>query len=47
MKALVATGELVQTKGGRVGLPDKMDLVVGRLETHASGYGFETREGGR
>jgi ribonuclease R len=40
MKALVATGELVQTKGGRVGLPDKMDLVVGRLETHASGFGF-------
>ena len=40
MKALVSTGELVQTKGGRVGLPDKMDLVVGRLETHASGFGF-------
>ena len=29
-----------QTKGGRVGLPDKMDLVVGRLQTHAAGYGF-------
>lgn len=40
MKALVASGELVQTRGGRVGLPDKMDLVVGRLETHPSGYGF-------
>jgi ribonuclease R len=40
MKALVASGELVQTKGGRVGLPEKMDLVVGRLETHASGYGL-------
>lgn len=40
LKALVASGELVQTKGDRVGLPDKMDLVVGRLQTHASGFGF-------
>jgi ribonuclease R len=40
MKTLVTTGELVQTKGGRVGLPDKMDLVVGRLQTHTSGFGF-------
>ncbi len=40
MKALVTTGELVQTKGGRVGLPDKMDLVVGRLQSHTSGFGF-------
>ncbi len=40
LKALVSTGEIVQTKGGRVGLPEKMDLVVGRLEMHAAGYGF-------
>jgi len=40
LKGLIASGELVQTRGGRVGLPDKMDLVVGRLETHPSGYGF-------
>ena len=40
VKALVTSGELVQTKGGRVGLPDKMNLVVGRLQTHASGFGF-------
>src|SRR5687767_3034267 len=40
LKALVTTGELVETKGGRVGLPDKMDLVVGRLQMHASGFGF-------
>ena len=40
LKALVTSGELVQTKGGRVGLPDKMNLVVGRLQTHASGFGF-------
>ena len=40
LKTLVTTGELVQTKGGRVGLPEKMDLVSGRLEMHAAGYGF-------
>ena len=40
LKALVASGELVQTKGDRIGLPDKMDLVVGRLQTHAGGFGF-------
>ena len=40
LKALVQSGELVQTKGDRVGLPDKMDLVVGRLQTHAGGFGF-------
>ena len=40
LKSLVTTGELVQTKGGRVGLPDKMDLVVGRLQMHAAGFGF-------
>jgi ribonuclease R len=40
VKALVSAGELVETKGDRVGLPDKMDLVVGRLQMHAAGYGF-------
>ncbi len=39
-KGLVTSGELVETKGGRIGLPDLMDLVVGRLQTHASGFGF-------
>src|SRR6476620_126662 len=40
LKTLVASGELVQTKGDRIGLPDKMDLVVGRLQTHSGGFGF-------
>jgi ribonuclease R len=40
MKSLVTAGELIETRGGRVGLPDKMDLVVGRLTLHAAGYGF-------
>ena len=37
---LIGAGELIQTKGDRIGFPDKMDLVVGRLQTHASGFGF-------
>ncbi len=40
LKTLVAEGELIQVHGRRYGLADKMDLVVGRLQTHASGYGF-------
>ena len=40
LKALVSSGELIETKGDRVGLPDKMDLVVGRLQSHAGGFGF-------
>src|SRR5512143_3211193 len=40
LKTLVAEGTLIQVRGRRYGLPDKMDLVVGRLETHPSGYGF-------
>src|SRR5262245_55001482 len=40
LKALVETGELIQIRGQRFGLPEKMDLHVGRLETHPGGYGF-------
>jgi len=40
LKLLADLGELVQVRGRRYGLADKMDLVVGRLEAHASGYGF-------
>jgi ribonuclease R len=44
LSALAMEGELIQTHDGRIGLPDKMDLVVGRLETHAAGYGFVVSE---
>lgn len=37
---LVAEGALVEVRGHRYGVPDKMDLVVGRLQAHPSGYGF-------
>src|SRR5690349_18490928 len=40
LKALVASGDLIQIRGQRYGLPEKMDLHVGRLETHPAGYGF-------
>src|SRR5215510_222683 len=40
LKALVASGDLIQIRGTRFGLPEKMDLHVGRLETHSAGYGF-------
>lgn len=40
LKTLVSSGELIQIRGSRFGLPEKMDLHVGRLETHSGGYGF-------
>jgi ribonuclease R len=44
LKALVASGELVQVRGHRFGLPEKMDVHVGRLETHPGGFGFVVPE---
>src|SRR5262245_21278782 len=40
LRALADSGDLVQVRGQRFGLPEKMDLYVGRLQTHPSGYGF-------
>src|ERR1700686_2686894 len=42
--SLVASGDLIQIRGQRFGLPEKMDLYVGRLQTHPAGYGFGTPE---
>jgi ribonuclease R len=44
LEALVETGDLVQIRGNRFGLPDKMDLIVGRLQTNPAGYGFVVPE---
>src|SRR5215217_7256555 len=44
VKSLVAAGELIQIRGNRFGLPEKMDLYVGRLQTNPAGYGFVTPE---
>jgi ribonuclease R len=51
VKTLVEQGALIQIRGQRFGLPEKMDLFVGRLQTHMGGYGFvepeRPIEGGR
>src|SRR6266567_1144370 len=44
VKSLVASGDLIQIRGHRFGLPEKMDLYVGRLQTHQAGYGFVSPE---
>src|SRR5882724_1606750 len=44
IKSLVASGDLIQIRGHRFGVPEKMDLYVGRLQTHPAGYGFVTPE---
>jgi ribonuclease R len=45
LKSLVADGELLQIRGNRFGLADHMNVVVGRLQMHASGYGFVVPDG--
>lgn len=40
LKGLVADGDLIKIRGERFGLAEKMDLYVGRLETHPNGFGF-------
>src|SRR5471032_1570705 len=44
VKSLVGSGDLIQIRGNRYGLPEKMDLYVGRLQTNPAGYGFVTPE---
>lgn len=40
LKDLVSSGALVQTRGNRFGIPDLMNLVVGRITTNPRGFGF-------
>ncbi len=44
LKSLVTEGTLLQIRGNRFGLAEKMDLVVGRLQTNPSGFGFVVPE---
>jgi ribonuclease R len=44
LRALVNDGALVHIRGNRYGLPDRMDLVVGKVEGHQSGIGFVVPE---
>ena len=49
LRGLIEEGTIVKIRGARVGLPDRMNLVPGRLQCSPSGYGFvvpeERREG--
>jgi ribonuclease R len=44
LRSLVSDGALVLVRGNRYGLADRMDLLVGRLDTNPSGFGFVTPE---
>ena len=45
IRALAASGDLLQIRGNRYGLPSEMNLVVGRLTTNPAGYGFVVPDG--
>ncbi len=40
-------GEIVRVRKGRYGLPQRMNMVVGRLQGHPQGYGFVLVEEGK
>jgi ribonuclease R len=40
LREMIDAGEIVKTRGGRVGLPSRMDLVAGRLVCSPGGFGF-------
>jgi ribonuclease R len=40
LKHLVASGALIETRGRHYGLPDRMHLLVGRLDMNPQGFGF-------
>ncbi len=47
LRRLIVDGEVVKIRGGRVGLPSRMNLVVGRLTCNPAGYGFVVPEKAR
>ncbi|MCL6520831.1 MAG: ribonuclease R [Firmicutes bacterium] len=40
LQEMEARGAIVRTRRNRLGVPERMNLVVGRLEAHEKGYGF-------
>jgi len=44
IKLMAGEGTLVRLRGGRYGLPDKMNLVAGVFYGHPNGYGFLTSD---
>ena len=45
VKKLIADGDLVRLKRGRIGPADQMDIVVGKISINRAGTGFVLREG--
>jgi ribonuclease R len=39
-RELIEEGKVVKIRGNRYGLPQKMNLVIGRLKCHPDGFGF-------
>ncbi len=46
LKGLINQGTLIKIRGGRYGLPSKMNLVTGELSCHRDGFGFVRPEEG-
>ncbi len=46
LKAMVRDGQLVKNRRNAYGLPEKMDLVRGRVSAHRDGFGFVIPENG-
>ena len=46
LRSLVSAGELIEIRGHRFGLPDRMNLVVGRVSMNPRGFGFVDLEPG-
>ena len=44
LRGMIADGEVVKVRGARVGLPSRMNLVVGRLTCNPGGFGFVVPE---
>ncbi len=40
LRALVASGKLIEIRGQRFGLPGRMNLIVGRVSTNPRGFAF-------
>ncbi len=47
LKTLVADGALVMVSGRRLALPDRLDVVTGRLQGHAGGFAFVLPDNGQ
>ncbi|HKX56838.1 MAG TPA: ribonuclease R, partial [Xanthomonadales bacterium] len=46
LKAMLRDGQLVKSRNNSYGLPEKMDLVRGRISAHRDGFGFLIPENG-